>query len=105
MQLEQRSLAESSRSVLLKIIGTALLTAFVTSMFWIWFYNFVPAAARRRSRAADRWSTVKPGQCAAGGGRQQVRSRPSGLAMPVVGVKPDQLTDTFDAARGQRAAP
>ena len=28
---------------MLKVIGTALLTAFVTSMFWIWFYNFVPA--------------------------------------------------------------
>ena len=39
---------------MLKVIGTALLTAFVTSMFWIWFYNFVPAAAARASRAAAR---------------------------------------------------
>ena len=33
-----------SCEAMLKIIGTALLTAFVTSMFWIWFYNFVPSA-------------------------------------------------------------
>ena len=31
---------------------------------------------------------------------QQVQVAPSGLALPVVGVKPDQLTDTYDAARG-----
>ncbi len=44
---------------MLKVIGTALLTAFVTSMFWIWFYNFVPQprAAGRRSGPVV---TVKP---------------------------------------------
>jgi murein DD-endopeptidase MepM/ murein hydrolase activator NlpD len=30
---------------------------------------------------------------------QQVEDAPSGLALPVVGVKADQLTDTFDDAR------
>ena len=41
---------------MLKIIATtlfsAVLTAVLTSVFWIWFYNFVPASRGRRSRAA-----------------------------------------------------
>jgi murein DD-endopeptidase MepM/ murein hydrolase activator NlpD len=32
---------------------------------------------------------------------QQVVVGPAGLALPVVGIKPDQLVDTFDAARAQ----
>ena len=31
---------------------------------------------------------------------EQVVVGPSGLAIPVTGVKADQLTDTYDAARG-----
>ena len=85
---------------MLKIIGTALLTAFVTSMFWIWFYNFVPkplpAVARNGPVVTVQPQNAPPVQVA-----QQVQVEPSGLAIPVVGVKPEQLTDTFDAARAQ----
>ena len=84
---------------MLKVIGTALLTAFVTSMFWIWFYNFAqrPQATVARSGAVV---TVKPENAPAVAVAQQVQVAPSGLAVPVVGIKQSELTDTFDAARG-----
>jgi murein DD-endopeptidase MepM/ murein hydrolase activator NlpD len=83
---------------MLKVIGTALLTAFVTSMFWIWFYNFVPGPASTVARSGP-VVTVKPENAPPVVVAQQVRVAPSGLAIPVVGVKPEQLLDTFDQAR------
>ena len=84
---------------MLKVIGTALLTAFVTSMFWIWFYNFVPAPRPQVARSGP-VVTVKPDNAPPVVVAEQVQVAPSGLALPVVGIKPDQLTDTYDAARG-----
>jgi peptidoglycan LD-endopeptidase LytH len=85
---------------MLKVIGTALLTAFVTSMFWIWFYNFVPSAPPHVARSGP-VVTVKPENAPPVVVAEQVAVMPSGLAIPVVGVKADQLVDTFDAARSQ----
>jgi murein DD-endopeptidase MepM/ murein hydrolase activator NlpD len=85
---------------MLKIIGTALLSIFVTSMFWIWFYNFVPQPAPQVARSGP-VVTVEPKNAPPVVVAQQVEVSPSGLALPVVGIKPDQLTDTFDAARSQ----
>jgi murein DD-endopeptidase MepM/ murein hydrolase activator NlpD len=45
--------------------------------------------------------TVQPKNAAPVVVAEQVQVEPSGLAIPVVGVKADQLTDTFDAARAQ----
>ena len=84
---------------MLKVIGTALLTAFVTSMFWIWFYNFVPQPRPQVARSGP-VVTVKPENAPPVEVAQQVQVAPSGLAIPVVGVKVDALTDTYDAARG-----
>ena len=83
---------------MLKVIGTALLTAFVTSMFWIWFYNFVPQGTPSVFRSGP-VVTVKPDNAPPVVVAEQVQVAPSGLALPVVGIKPDQLTDTFDSAR------
>jgi murein DD-endopeptidase MepM/ murein hydrolase activator NlpD len=83
---------------MLKVIGTALLTAFVTSMFWIWFYNFVPAPRPTVARSGP-VVTVQPENAPPVVVSQQVLVAPSGLAIPVVGIKADQLVDTFDAAR------
>ena len=85
---------------MLKVIGTALLTAFVTSMFWIWFYNFVPSKPPAVARSGP-VVTVTPENAPPVQVAEQVQVTPSGLALPVVGIKPDQLTDTFDAARSQ----
>src|SRR4051795_1523810 len=84
---------------MLKVIGTALLTAVVTSFFWIWFYSSVsqqPAAVERSGSVV----TVKPSQAPPVAVAEQILIQPSGLAVPVVGIKPEQLTDTYDAARG-----
>jgi peptidoglycan LD-endopeptidase LytH len=83
---------------MLKVIGTALLTAFLTSMFWIWFYNFIPAPRPTVARSGP-VVTVKPANAPPVVVAEQVQVSPSGVAIPVVGVKPEQLVDTFDAAR------
>jgi murein DD-endopeptidase MepM/ murein hydrolase activator NlpD len=83
---------------MLRIIGTALLTAFVTTMFWIWFYNFVPSPRPAVARSGS-VVTVKPDNAAPVAFAQQVVVGPAGLAIPVIGVRADQLEDTFDDAR------
>ena len=85
---------------MLRLIGTALLTAVVTSAFWIWFYNFVPQGTPAVVRSGN-VVTVKPDQEEPVVVSQQVVVGPSGLALPVVGIEPDQLSDTYDDARGQ----
>ena len=85
---------------MLKVIGTALLTAFVTSMFWIWFYNFVPSQpSNGRVTASGDVATVDP----AGGPpvaiAEGVEVGPAGLAIPVAGIKASQLSDTYTQAR------
>src|SRR6476620_6781189 len=84
---------------MLRVIGTALLTAFVSSVCWIWFYNFMPEPRPSISRSGP-VVTVKPENGPPVVVAEQVQVRPSGLALPVVGIKPDQLVDTYDAARG-----
>lgn len=82
----------------MKIVGTVLLTAFVTSMFWIWFYNFAPAPSPQVARSGN-IVEVKPAKAPPVEVAQQVVVSPTGLALPVVGIKQNQLVDTFDAAR------
>jgi murein DD-endopeptidase MepM/ murein hydrolase activator NlpD len=84
---------------MLKVLATAILTAAATSMFWIWFYNYVPApkptVARSGSVVTVKAENAPPVQVA-----EQVIVGPAGLAIPVVGVKAGQLSDTFTQARG-----
>jgi peptidoglycan LD-endopeptidase LytH len=84
--------------LMLRIIGTALLTAVLTSFFWIWFYGSVPGPAPTVARSGP-VVTVQPANAPPVVVAEQVQVAPSGLAIPVVGVKPDQLMDTFDQAR------
>ena len=79
---------------------SAVLTAVVVSAFWIWFYNFVPSRPAGVSRSGN-LVTVTPDKAPPVVVAEQVTVGPAGLAIPVTGVKPDQLTDTYDAARGQ----
>ena len=85
---------------MLRLIGTALLAAVVTSAFWIWFYNFVPQGTPAVARSGN-IVTVQPDQEAPVVVAQQVVVGPAGLALPVLGVRPGQLVDTYDQARGQ----
>src|SRR4051794_30546253 len=92
---EQRSPREGCDSML-KIIGTALLTAVATSFFWICFYGTVPGPAPHVARSGP-VVPVTPDNAPPVVISQQVQVAPSGLALPVVGIKPDQLVDTFDS--------
>src|ERR1051325_1681078 len=78
---------------------TAVFTAVVVSAFWIWFYNFVPSGPAAVARSGNIVAVV-PSKAPPVAVAEQVEVGPSGLAIPVVGVKPTQLTDTFTQARG-----
>jgi len=72
----------------------------LTSAFWIWFYNFVPSSAAAVERSGNIVAVIPPG-AAPVVVSQHVEVGPAGLAIPVVGIKADQLSDTYDDARGQ----
>jgi murein DD-endopeptidase MepM/ murein hydrolase activator NlpD len=85
---------------MLKVIGTALLTAVVTSFFWIWFYS-LPAkqAPDNKVTAAGEKVTVDPKAEPPVTLAEGIIVGPAGLAVPVQGVKPAQLVDTYTQAR------
>jgi murein DD-endopeptidase MepM/ murein hydrolase activator NlpD len=85
---------------MLKVIGTALLTAVVTSFFWIWFYS-LPAkqASDNKVTAAGEKVTVDPKAEPPVTLAEGIIVGPAGLAVPVQGVKPAQLVDTYTQAR------
>ena len=86
---------------MLKIAITAVFSALVTSIFWVWVYG-QPNAAREPNgtlSAAGDVATVKPAGRGPVAIAEGLEVGPAGLAIPVVGVKPNQLTDTFTQAR------
>jgi murein DD-endopeptidase MepM/ murein hydrolase activator NlpD len=81
---------------------SAVVTAVLVSAFWIWFYNFISrSAGEPLIEPAGNVVTVKPPQAPPVAIAQAVEVGPTGLAIPVPGVKPGQLADTFDQARAQ----
>ena len=85
-----------------KYAATALFSAVVTavavSAFWIWFYNTVLQGQPAVERSGNVVAVVPP-RAPPVAVAEQVVVGPSGLALPVMGVKSDQLTDTFTQAR------
>jgi murein DD-endopeptidase MepM/ murein hydrolase activator NlpD len=82
---------------MMKLIATAIVTAVLTSLFWVWFYNSVSSGPV--IKAAGNVVTVKPAQAPPVAIAEGLEVGPAGLAIPVVGVKAGQLSDTFDQAR------
>ena len=84
-------------------IVSAMFSAVLTSAFWIWFYNFVPSAAAGNNGKVEAAGDIATVQ-ARGGPEvaiaESMEVGPAGLALPVVGIKQNQLVDTYDAARG-----
>ena len=79
----------------MRALGTAVVTAVLVSAFWVFWYNIRTAEVT----LAGQKEVVNPR-----GGPQVtvaegVTVGPSGLAIPVVGVKPRELVDTFTQAR------
>ena len=73
-------------------ILTALVTAAVTSIFWVSAYG---NKSDEVEAAGDTVTLAKPKVEVAEG----IVVGPAGLAIPVAGVKPDQLVDTYSQAR------
>jgi murein DD-endopeptidase MepM/ murein hydrolase activator NlpD len=86
---------------MLKVALTSILTAAVVSAFWIWFYNFVPGAAAedRRVTASGEKITIDPEAQPPVTLAEGIWVGPAGLAIPVPGVRPGQLVDTYTQAR------
>jgi murein DD-endopeptidase MepM/ murein hydrolase activator NlpD len=76
---------------------SAVVTAVLVSAFWIWFYNFV--RGEPVIEPAGNVVTVRPPRAAPIAIAEGVEVGPAGLAIPVIGVKTNQLVDTFDQAR------
>jgi murein DD-endopeptidase MepM/ murein hydrolase activator NlpD len=78
------------------VVITAIVTAVLTSLFWIAAYSIaLPADGGGATTAASEApvGTERPQPPA------EVNIGPSGLAVPVAGIRPEQLSDTFTQAR------
>lgn len=95
MARSERSTPGTSRAF--TIVTTAVITAVLTSAFWVFAFNIVHAPSE--IKPAGRVATVKPPAAPPVAVAQGLVIGPAGLAIPVPGVKPDQLVDTFDDAR------
>lgn len=88
---------EPKRGRVLTIVSTALITAILTSLFWIFTFNILNAP--KALQPAGKIATVgTPGQPPVAVAEGLVVG-PAGLAIPVEGVKQPDLVDTFTQAR------
>jgi murein DD-endopeptidase MepM/ murein hydrolase activator NlpD len=74
---------------------TAVVTAALTSLFWITLYS-VPADVPSKIEEAPSEAEIA---AVLERNRAPVAVTPSGLAVPVAGIRPERLADTFSAAR------
>ena len=90
---------------MIKTIATVVLTAILTSAFWIFLFGISRSPQAQGSRADGRIEGKGDNAILGAGGAsalaiaESVEVGPAGLAIPVAGVKANQLTDTFTAAR------
>jgi peptidoglycan LD-endopeptidase LytH len=87
----------------LALIGTnsltAVITAAITSIFWIGTYQTARQGPEFASSSNRPSNHAEPARVASGEQRALIRG-PTGIAIPVVGVKPNQLVDTYTQSRG-----
>ena len=86
---------------MVKILGTAIVTAILISAFWIFYFGITqgPRDGHSEVTASGEKVTVdtraQPPVTIAEG----VTVGPAGLAVPFAGIKPEQLSDTYTQAR------
>ena len=80
------------------IVATALVTAILTSAFWIFTYNIMTAPSEPVSAAGES-VRVNPPDAAPIEIAEGLVVGPAGLAIPVAGIETDELVDTFTQAR------
>ena len=87
---------------MLRIVATAVVTAILVSAFWIFAYNIFIAPAKGPDGtvvlAGDK-ATVDPARAPPVTVAEGTVVGPSGLAIPVAGIKPENLIDTYTQAR------
>lgn len=79
--------------------GTIIVTAVLVSAFWIFYQGITGGRRDRKVDPVGDKAVVQPASAPAVAVAESVTVGPAGLAIPVVGVKPDQLVDTFTQAR------
>jgi murein DD-endopeptidase MepM/ murein hydrolase activator NlpD len=86
---------------MLKVWGTAVVTAILVSAFWIFYFGITGAAAGSDDKvtASGQKVTLDPNAQPPVTIAEGVIVGPAGLAVPVAGIKPAQLSDTFTQAR------
>ena len=84
-----------------RVISTAIVTAILTSAFWLFAYNSgaLGTADERKVKPAGDVAVVDPPAGPPVAIAEGVEVGPAGLAIPVQGIKPDRLTDTYTQAR------
>lgn len=80
------------------ILSTAVVTAVLTSAFWIFTYNIM-AAAEEDVELSGNIKVIDPKSGQAVAIAAGVVVGPAGMAIPVVGVDLDQLVDTYTQSR------
>ena len=83
----------------LTIAATAVVTAILTSAFWIFAYNIATAPDGGRLERAGDIRRVNPADGSPVAIAEGVVVGPAGLAIPVAGIKPGDLVDTYTQAR------
>ena len=85
---------------MVRALGTAIVTAVLVSAFWIFWYNIRSAP---QVTLAGQKQTLNPAGAPKVTIAEGVTVGPAGLAIPVAGVRPAELTDTYNQARASGA--
>lgn len=86
---------------MLKVLGTAVVTAILISAFWIFYFGITGGSSGGGSKvgASGQQVTVDLSAQSPVTIAEGVTVGPAGLAIPVAGIKPAQLSDTYTQAR------
>ncbi len=85
---------------MVKVLGTAIVTAILISAFWIFYFGITGApTADSKVTASGEKVTIDPNAQPPVTIAEGVTVGPAGLAIPVAGIKAAQLSDTYTQAR------
>ncbi|MES2904967.1 MAG: M23 family metallopeptidase [Pseudomonadota bacterium] len=81
---------------MIRLVASNIVTAVLVSAFWIVAYNMTGERSGEVAMSGNKQRVGKDGKITIAEG---VVVGPSGLAVPVAGIRPAQLVDTFSQAR------
>ena len=84
-----------------KFLATVVVTAMITSLFWIVVYNGAALTSSASTSTANTVADLPPGKAVTATleGPAQLVVAPSGLAIPVAGTSARDLVDTYTQSR------